>query len=248
MQFRRFNDDGIAEFRAYLDRLRSEPALSPPPPEALLQHPELSEELDPPIEATSRAFGNRMAFARWLHDAAGAADAVIPRRDAGFWAWLSLALFDQVCPVDGRGRRKPGADARHIPEFSNWKTRYRHLLANPYDVLWLHRDDPERAMVALINPIHQPGELTEQFTGRQELIRCPGTMALATRLYVDGASGLRRRGASGKSARRFGKLMNQYARTWDLPLMPTDRFASMLPREFDRFRPERASTADGAAP
>jgi len=234
MQFRRFHDAGIEAFRDYLHRLRSEPTLAPP--WGMLTDDALSEPLHPPIAAEPEQFENRMAFARWLHDAAEAAKATIPRADPGFWAWLSLALFDQVCPADGNGRRKPGADARHIPDRANWQRRYRHLLANPFDVFMLHRDNPERAAVVLVNPLHKPGELTEQFTARTEIVSCPGTMALASHLYVDPTTKTRRRGASGKSARRFGKLMNQYTRTWDLPEIQPARFAEMLPGEFDRFK------------
>lgn len=244
IQFRRFNDAGIEAFRNYLERLRIDPAL--PPPRTLLTDGTVSELLNPQIEAAPGHFENRMAFARWLHAAAEKSGHPIPRTDVGFWAWLSLALFDEVCPPDSSGKRKPGADARHIPERTNWRRRYRHLLANPFDVFWLHRDDPVRASVVLLNPLHQPGELTEQFTARIELVACPGTMALASYLYVDPRTGARRRGASGKSARRFGKLMNQYARTWDLPLTQAPDFAEMLPKEFDRFKRPAASQAAAA--
>jgi len=232
MRFRRFNPDGIAAFREYLHRLRTEPAW--PPPLHILSDDQLSEELDPPIHAEPRRFNNRMSFARWLYDVSGREESMIPRSDPGFWAWLSLALFDQVAPVDGHGRRKPGADARHIPD-ADWRRRYRHLLASPYDVFMLHRDNPLRAYVALVNPLHKPGELTEQFTSRVEIVTCPGTMALASYLYVDPATGTRKKGASGEIARRFGKLMNQYTRTFDLPEMRPDAFAALLPREFERF-------------
>lgn len=242
MQFRRFNDAGVEAFRNYLQRLRIDPTL--PPPRALLTDDAVSAPLVPQIEAPLEHFENRMAFARWLHSAAEKTGQPIPRTDAGFWAWLSLASFDEVCPADSSGKRKPGADARHIPDRTNWRRRYRHLLANPFDVFWLHRDDPVRASAVLLNPLHQPGELTEQFTARIELVACPGTMALATYLYIDPHTGARRRGASGNSARRFGKLMNQYARTWDLPLTQASKFAEMLPKEFERFKRSAASQAD----
>lgn len=244
MQFRRLNDAGIEAFRTYLQRLRDNPTL--PPPWTLLSDDAVSEPLHDQIEAALERFENRMAFARWLHAAADKSGHPIPRTDAGFWAWLSLALFDEVCPVDSSGKRKPGADARHIPDRINWRRRYRHLLANPFDVFWLHKDDPVRASAVLLNPLHQPGELTEQFTARIELVACPGTMALATYLYIDPHTGARRRGASGTSARRFGKLMNQYARTWDLPLTQAPKFAELLPKEFERFKQSAATQADVA--
>src|SRR5690606_30661699 len=99
-------------------------------------------EAEPPA-----SFASRMDFAKWLHAAATANGVDIPRNDAGFWAWLSLALFDHVCPADAKGKRKPGADARHLINATDWKRRYRHLLQNAYEIFVLHRDDPARALV-----------------------------------------------------------------------------------------------------
>lgn len=234
VNFRRLNDTGIEAFRQYLHRLRESPLDAPP--RSLLDDPDSSEPLGIEIVATAPdRFETRMTFARWLYSAADHQGRPVPRNDRGFWSWLSLELFDHVCPPNSHGRRKPGADARHIPDMVNWRRRYRHLLANPYDVFMLHRDNPRRAFVALVNPLHTPGELTEQFTSRIEIVSCPGTMALASYLYVDPRTGKRRPGASGASARRFGKLMNQYTRTFDLPEIQPAEFASVLPREFSKF-------------
>lgn len=235
MILRRLNAAGVDAFRQYLHHLREDPAMEPP--KSLLEDQETSEPLDIRIDVDPPArFDSRMAFARWLHAEADGNGKPAPRLDRGFWAWLSLALFDHVCPPGRGGSRTPGADSRHIPDEADWRRRYRHLLANPYDVYLLHRDDPGRAYVALVNPLHTPGELTEQFTSRIEVVSCPGTMTLASYLFVDPATGQRRRGASGGAARRFGKLMNQYTRTWDLPEISAPDFARLLPREFSKFR------------
>lgn len=235
MRFRRFTDAGVEAFSQYIHDLRADPKL--PVPADLVTVDALTEVLTPEVSATPEAFETRMEFARWLDLAFGNSDAEAPLLDAGFWTWLTAALFDQVCPPDGNGRRKPGADARYIPDMTRWTRRYRHLLANPYQVFQLHRNAPERAAVALVNPLHKPGELTEQFTARLEIIRCPGTLGLATKLFVDPSTGARRPGASGNAARRFGKLMNQYTRTWDLQSVEAGEFAQLLPREFNRFKP-----------
>jgi hypothetical protein len=230
----RLKSAGVEAFRAYLYQLRNDPGARIPV--ELLNDSELAEPLAPAITATVRAFATRLEFAQWLHEAADQSGTEVPRGDVGFWAWMSLLLFDQVCPADASGHRRPGADARHILEVSNWRRRYRHLLATPYNVLQLHRDDPSRAAVILSNPLDKAGELSEQLSSRIDLVTCPGTMALATRLFIDPASGRRRRGASGEAARRLGKLLNQYSRTWDLPSADVSEFAAVLPEEFARFR------------
>jgi hypothetical protein len=226
MKFRRFNDQGVKAFTEYLAALRANPVAAVPTD--LLTNPRLAEPLSVLIDAEPPAsFASRMAFAKWLHAAATASGVDIPRNDAGFWAWLSLALFDHVCPADEKGQRKPGADARHVIEAEDWKRRYRHLLQNPYDIFFLHRDDPARALVALVNPLNKPGELTEHINGRQEIVTCPGCMALATFLCID-SSGKRRKGASGEFANAFGKAVNRVSRTFDLPLMLPTQSAKLL--------------------
>ncbi len=233
MKFRRFNQHGLDAFASELNRLREDSkhefAVS------IVTDPRFSEQLTPEIEAEPRDFETRMDFAEWLAAAASAANTEVPRNDIGFWAWLTAALFDQVCPKNEKGARKVGAGARYIPDLSRWTRRYRHLLANPYNVYLLHSDDPWRAAAVMVNPLDQPGELTEQFTARLDLITCPGTMALASRLFIDPVSRKRRRGASGTSARRLGKLLNQYTRTWDLASIDPGDFSHKLPREFKRF-------------
>lgn len=244
MIFRRFNDLGLKAFAEYINALRENPAA--PLPGDMLTNDRLTAPLDPPIEAVPTTFNTRMDFACWLHDAAKAAETEIPRRDAGFWAWLTLWLFDQVCPLKN-GKRKAGELARYIPMFDDWKRRYRHLLATPYNVFLIHSDNPMRAALILNVPLSVLGELTEQFASRQELVSCHGTMALATYLFVDIHANRKRSKASGNAARRLGKLLNQYTRTWDLPMIQTSAFAALLPKEFDKFKQEAASQAGGAA-
>jgi len=231
---RRLNEAGVSAFREYLAVLRIAPSANPPT--QMLTDPAFSEEIQPEVLISEQAFATRLQFAQWLDSSVANSGNPIPRSEPGFWAWMSLLLFDQVCPKNSSGSRQPGADARHIPDRGNFRRRYRHLLANPFDVYQMHRDDPSRAAVVLLGRLDVPGELTEQFTSRFELVSCAGSMALATRLYVDARSGARKRGASGGSARRFGKLMNQYSRTWDLPEVDAEAFAARLPPEFDRFK------------
>lgn len=226
MKFQRFTEAGMKAFAEYLATLRKDPTASVP--SQLLNTPQFSEPLSIKLDADPpAAFTSRMEFARWLHDAAKANGVEIPRNDARFWAWLSLALFDHVCPVDGKGRRKPGADERHLINARDWKRRYRHLLQNSYEIYYLHRDDPTRAFVALVNSVSQPGELTEQINGRQEIVTCRGCMSLATFLCVD-SNGKRRKGASGEFARVFGKAVNRISRTYDLPEMAPQQSVKLL--------------------
>ena len=51
--------------------------------------------------------------------------------DVALWSWLSVFYFDQVCPTNDKGKRKPGRDYRHILE-PGYPAGHRHLLAGAY--------------------------------------------------------------------------------------------------------------------
>lgn len=255
MKFRRFTDEGLTRFRDYLERLSHEDPKLDPPVE-LLTDTRWSEPLKSAIEAEPQPFARRMDFACWLHDASVKANTPIPRTDPHFWAWLSLSLFDQVAPVltrirykstfQGKKGRFIGDMSRHIPELDNFQRSYRHLLAGPYSVYLVHVEtDPNIALAALINPLHEPGDLSEQLGGSRLHALCPGTMALATRLFVD-VEKMKPRAKVSTASKRLGKLMNQYTRTFDLPEMNPRVFASMLPKEFKTFV-NMAEDAEAAA-
>lgn len=66
-------------------------------------------------------------------------------------------------------------------------------------------------------------------------------MRVATDLYVDPSTGKAKSGAGGKgpgSARRLADMVNQLDLTWDLYAMFPKGLLTLLPKEFDRFRPK----------
>lgn len=238
MQFRRFNDLGIKEFSDYLGTLRSNP--SAPVPTDLLEQPQLTTVLEPVIEAKPHTFATRMEFARWLHEAAQRANAAIPRRDAGFWAWLTLALFEQVCPPDNSGVRHVKEDPRYLPQLDSSRRYYRHALVGPYNVYLRFLDDPSRADALLCGPL---AKLTDEayrlFVENQLVVHRPAVAVLTEFFFDPQRHRLKRRSQSKTepgSIRRLAKVLTQYARTYDLDVIPEQRLSSMLPREFDRWR------------
>jgi hypothetical protein len=237
MKLRRLNAEGLRLFAEYLDALKATPAL--PPPVALLTDDATSEQAAS-VEIARQTFGSRFAAGQWLHDTLEAARLADVARDAGLWAWLSLLHFDEVCPPDGRGHRKPGERARHIPDVGNFQRYYRHLLAGPWRIYRTHRDDPARALVVLCQPLHTPGDLVEQLASRQELVTNRAFLAAATTLYVDPQTQQPKRGGGGKSrgtARRLADFCNQIDVTWDLYALSPGELLAKLPKEFQRFQP-----------
>lgn len=237
MNLRRLNAEGVRRFGTYLESVLTVPALDPPL--ELLTDPATSESVFD-VEVLPQTFGSRFAAAAYIHQLIEAADLLDPARDQGLWAWFSLFYFEEVCPPNATGKRKPGATARHIPEVANFQRYYRHLLAGPWRIYRAHRDDPARALVVLAQPLDQPGEIVEQLASRQELITNRAFINAATTLYVDPTTHKPKKGSSGKSKgapRRLADFCNQVDVTWDLYSMTVSELLGLLPSEFRRFLP-----------
>ncbi|HBB86664.1 MAG TPA: hypothetical protein DC047_03505 [Blastocatellia bacterium] len=238
MIIKRFNKLGLERFNDFLDSLTGEEPL--PVPSPILEDPHTTEDLPNAIEIKMQTFASRLEAARYLYDLL--ADSGIPEldRDRGIWAWLSLYFFDQLCPVDKSGKRKPGDRARWIPATSNFRKYYRHLLAGPFRIYRTHRDNPDRALALLSGPLSKPGEIAEQISARQELVTNRAVVELATNLYIDRSTRRPRRGAAGKgpgSARRLADVLQQFDVTWNLYMMEALDLMGMMPQEFSKFLP-----------
>jgi hypothetical protein len=196
MKLRRFNPDGITAFANYRMRLTLEPTL--PPPLQLLDDPALTEIVSEAVEVEARSFSDRLEAGRFLNDLIDAAAMTLPERDCGLWTWLTLLFFDSVCPADSLGRRDPKEEARLLPILDNHQRFYRHLLLGPFLVVRAHRDQPERALAFLKQPLWKPGDIVEQLASRKELVTNRAVAEVATRLYYDATTGTFKRGASSK--------------------------------------------------
>lgn len=238
MKLHRFNQDGMTAFATYRAGLTLNPTL--PPPVELLQDPALTELMPGGVEVPPRSFTNRLEAGRFLNELLDAAKVQLPERDQGLWTWLTLFYFDEVCPADGNGRRNPKDEARLVPLLDNHQRFYRHLLVGPFLIVRAHRNQPERAIAMLCNPLWKPGEIAEQLASRKELVTNHAVADVATRLYYDPATGSFKRGAGSDvkgAARRLAALFNQLDLTFYLYGMTCDEMLALLPKEFDRFRP-----------
>lgn len=237
MRLRRLNEAGMRHLQEFLDSLTTDEPQEYP--EWVLTDDSTSEPVGAEVDVERVIFNCRYDAAEYLHRKL--ADSEIPdlEREKGIWAWLSLFYFDQLCPADTDGKRKPHENARWIPAIGNFRKYYRHLLAGPYRIYHTHRDAPARALSLLCTPVHRPGDIVEQLLSRQELVTNPAVMEAATALYVNHSDRSPKRGASGRgpgSARRLAQVLDQFAVTWDLHSMEHEDLLTMLPREFDRFR------------
>lgn len=237
MKLRTFNAAGIASFQGYLAALRLDPKLAVP--DQLLVDDAFSDEVDGDFEIEAQKLESRLDAANYLWTLLEGAGLKQPERNKGLWSWLSLFLFDSTCPVEINGTRKPGADARHIPEVGNYLRYYRHLLLGPYIIYRAHRHQPEVAQVLLFQPLNRPGDLVEQLASRQQRVSNATFLAAATKLYL-GSDGRMKRGGGGSgrgSPRRLTRVANQFDVNWYLYAMRAEEFVGLLPKEFDKFKP-----------
>jgi hypothetical protein len=243
MLARRLTSTGIERFAEFLGSLRSDPHRDAPL--ELLSDPTTSVPLDVEVPVESRVFHSRLEAAEYLNSLLGA-DAATLRNDAGFWTWLSLFWFEDLCPIIHE-RCQPGDSARWIAELDNPRRACRHLLAGPFQIYRAHRDNPDRAMSLLCGPVQQTGTLVTLIASRPSLVTCRAVVGAATRLYYNRAAGRNRSGLSGRgpgSPARFADILSQLDLTWDLYSLSTDELLDLLPAEFDHFH-RTASSGGG---
>jgi hypothetical protein len=235
VRIRRLTENGIQRFDEFLASLATDAPY--PLPYGLLNDSDASSDFDRDLEAEPKKFATRFDAAKYLNDLFGDVEIDVTQ-DVGLWSWLSLFHFEQICPKKN-GRFVPGERARWIPATTEHFRYYRHLLAGPYRIYSVNRDNPERAMIFLFGPLGTVGHFYYQLVSRQEYITNKAIVQLATELYFDPVSNRQKRGAQtrGKPGTvfRLASFLNQLDTTWDLYSMTPDEFRERLPSEFGRF-------------
>ena len=161
------------------------------------------------------------------------------RTRRGRRAWLTLALFDQVCPPDAAGTRRVRESAWYLPALRDSQRHYRHVLFGAWSAHHLHRADPAAARILLCGPLHVMGHFQYQLASRREVLSSGPILACAAQLYLHGSPPRARRGSVSRGVRgsvfRFVRVMNEFDRGWDTAQVPPERLLAMLPAEFDDF-------------
>jgi hypothetical protein len=221
-------------FGDYIDALNLGNDL--PVPTGILNEENTSVELDASAEVVPRQFASKMDAARYLKDALAPISALVLDRNQGIWGWLSLFYFNQLCPESTSGHRTPGQAYRYLLS-SDWKHRYRHLLAGPF-TLYVHHGEAARTI--LERPVTKHGDFAEQLASRYEIVRNHELLKSVDKLYWDetargpkrGATNRRRRG----SLRRLTSIISQFEVTFDLFSMNSNQILALLPSEFDSWK------------
>mgnify|MGYP006309834795 FL=1 len=179
LPLRRLTEDGIEEFRRWLEEQSS--AENTRPPYGLLDAPGTSLPVDGAVDVERRVFEHKRAMTRYLEEIITRSEIVHPADDIGLWSWLALHWIESLCPVNQNGRRKPKKTYHYVFD-PDHRRRYRHLIAAPYEI---HRAMPEWNQLFLLKPVDVHGDLMEQAMGRLYLIRIPAVSEAIERLYFD---------------------------------------------------------------
>lgn len=234
----RFTDNGIETFRTYLDKLRT--GSNEAPPYDLLTNPKVSLPVKGAGRITFHKFETRLDVAHYFDEALAGIEADNIENDVRLWSWLSLFYFDQVCPPDPMGKRKPGRDYRHILE-AGYPNGHRHLIGGAYLVYTVYDLGEDISQLLLSTPPYIESKFNHELAGRQSLITNKGIMEAAFRLYFDPSLKKPKRGAQLKKKApgtlyRFIDVIQQLDLNYDLYSMTGNEIISILPAEFDKWK------------
>lgn len=247
MKLRRFNQQGLKQFVELIQRGRAE-GLSSVPFE-WLEAPALTEPLRPSIEAERPTrFASKLDYVMWLDDAARRSGTTVPKEDDGFWAWLTLWLFDLLCPPNAAGFRKLKETIRYIPNVKSLAYK-RHSLTGPYFVYDSYRDRLETAKILLSGHFDELDRLY-RLTYENDLVGIPCVLDVLSELYFDReANSLKRNFGSEQpgNVRRLFKFFDRLMWTYDLDSLTKEGVLAMLPREFDRWKQRAGGAAKAKA-
>ena len=121
---RSLNSKGIELFNDYIFRSRSKENVQPP--YYLLFDSEFSDEIDILIPIDSQDFNSRYEIGIYLTDKFKGINIQPYLGHQGFWSWLALFWFEQLCPKR-EGKYSPAKEYNYILS-TNYNHRPRHAI------------------------------------------------------------------------------------------------------------------------
>ncbi len=234
ISIRIFNEEGLNEFERIINEIRNNTVQGIP--DELLFDEKYSIVHEPIINIEKVGYKNKDELVPCIVEALNLRANKHLYFDKGLWSWLTALFFDNICPVDGNGKRKVKETAFYVlRDPKNYTKFYRHLLAYPCRI-FAELDDSSK--IFLIGNFSKRGEITEQFGAYQEIALNKGILDAANILYWDDTAKNLKRGAAGKgggSARRLVRIIRQYQLTYDLNSMKGNQIVNLLPSEFSKW-------------
>jgi len=234
MKVRRLNEKGLHELSLFIENLLT--GVQKDIPLHLLESQTHSEEIPDLIDLENKVFTSRYEMGTYLAGRFSKINIQPYLGDAGFWSWLALLWFDQLCPKNKDGIRNPALFYNYI--LSNHRNyRLRHAIYTSWQLVNRYGED---ARVLLCKEMSTRGEMTDQMMSRPELLTSVGVIQLASALYFDPSKQTFKKGAASRggagSISRYVNWLQQLQVTFDVFSMSKDELAALLPAEFQKFR------------
>ena len=238
---REITEKGIEKFETFLLLLDNKDEFKPPNLNMDPYSKEIPDEYLAYIDEKKK-FSSRMELGTYLSHRFSLKgikrDAVLlhdPLLWNNIWTWLAYVWMEQFVNVNN--------GVYHVPARSRffggneWGRFYRHFVAAPYYIYSLHGKEHSKLFLECAPSIHN--EFVEQLASRQWIINSDTLVQLAHKLYWNTDKDNPIRGARGKgggTVRRFGKVINQLRRTYDIYNMDIHELRELLPSEFDEWK------------
>ena len=181
-------------------------------------------------------------MARYLVDALAEIENDSIETDVHLWSWLSLFYFNQVCPPQKDGTRKPGRDYRHILE-PGYPYGHNHLLAGAYLVYTVYSLNDDLSKLLLYTTPYIESGFHHQLAQRQSIITNKGLMEAAHLLYINNQEIKPKFGAIAKNKAgtlyRFIDVIQQLDLNYDLYSMTGEEVLQLLPAEFNKWKGQK---------
>lgn len=237
MEVRALTPDGIFRFESYLRQLdNSTEPIQKPDLNVDAYSSTLDLETDIHIDENKK-FESRLDIGQYLHQRLGLAGVtrgnVIteqPELWMNVWSWLAYVWLDHFVSVSN-GVHLVRAMPRYVGS-NDWNRFYRHYVSTPYYVFSLHQSYNSKLFLECPPSVHN--EMMEQIGSRQWIISSKRLVELAHVLYWNREKDRAKIGASGKgrgTARRFGKILNQFMLTYDVHEMNVEEMMALMPIE-----------------
>lgn len=233
----RLNKAGMECFREYVVHARNlnrRGIAVPPVPPGCVAPGEMCEACPMVLPRDPGSFPTKLAIGEHFGSVMDLQKFEEMRSDVGFWTWCAAYYFDLIT----NNRTKIKEPRAYIAALT-YQEFYRHLILGPCHIYFMAKDDPGRVRVLLYDEPTTMNEVLVQFGSYQTLMQNQALQAVIQRLYYDPKRGRIKTGAGGKEAgspRRLMDFLRQIELNYDLLSVQSDRFWSMLPAEFDRFK------------
>jgi len=248
VNIKKFNQQGLDEFKSFLNRIKYEGS-DENPPFSLLSDPGYSEIL-PLSKQVNRidideVFKDRYDLADRLVSSifVTESDRTLLLDDTLAASWLSLAYFNQICERNNNGKYNCLAINRYILDLEGRQKIYRHLIFSAVATFQLHKNNSK--LFLKNKSLHVGGELMEQVATKEWVMLNQALVEVLHRLYWDESAETPKTNCQDHNPvpdgglRRFvgkGGFADEYRYSYDFWTMTADQIFNLLPEEFNKWK------------